>query len=508
MAVIAAIVGRILGLVSQILGITEQILGIVQKNATETQPLAIQTIAANGTNEILNPFHGVAAVKTDLDAVRTSGNLTLQSVIDAMPGTGEVVLPPTPPEGYGGMSVETLLNTQVTMFDWYSGETSYYLVGAWTHSADAANIRAMGDGYRHPNNLDFVYCGFNAQEAATELWNTPPGDYVTPPPPVDWADWNGTDGLVTFLASQMPTWTWTETGPLGSATPGYAWSPPNSPYNGWWRCIVHESELPARSGIARIAPKKAEENAALSMAVGLASMFAIGALDIPSLVAQITTLLASSGDIEAALTSLMNWLSGRSQSTNQAQSTQLTVVEGYTDDVEGAIAQAVIDLAADVLAVRGTDDPTIADVRSDLSTIRGDTSTTLKSLKDQIDALSSQLDTMAAGAPIWPGLSGVTLGTPVALDAGTIVDGPMDGVLLNITAMERLIPYMSMDTFHTYRNLGRFAFSTDNGYLEDWRGIPNQHALLTPLRMRQADKLYISCYTGVTGTATPYLVDA
>ena len=36
-------------------------------------------------------------------------------------------------------------------------------------------------------------------------------------------------------------------------------------------------------------------------------------------------------------------------------------------------------------------------------------------------------------APVWPGLAGVTLGTPVALAPGVTITTPMDGVLIDIT---------------------------------------------------------------------------
>jgi hypothetical protein len=108
--------------------------------------------------------------------------------------------------------------------------------------------------------------------------------------------------------------------------------------------------------------------------------------------------------------------------------------------------------------------------------------------------------------PIWPGLSGVTLGTPVALDQGIEVVGPLHGVLLDITGMERLIPYATAGPFKTYRNLGRFLFYNDDGWQEDWRGVPSDHCQLLPERMAIAGGWWGSFYTGVTGTATPFTI--
>jgi hypothetical protein len=107
---------------------------------------------------------------------------------------------------------------------------------------------------------------------------------------------------------------------------------------------------------------------------------------------------------------------------------------------------------------------------------------------------------------VWPGLANVVLGTPVALDQGVHVDGPMHGALLDITDMERLIPFGTMGDFHTFRNLGRFAFTNDDGWQEDWTGVPSLHAQLMPKQMSSAGGLDLSFYTGVTGSVTPFTI--
>jgi hypothetical protein len=108
--------------------------------------------------------------------------------------------------------------------------------------------------------------------------------------------------------------------------------------------------------------------------------------------------------------------------------------------------------------------------------------------------------------PIWPGLASVVLGTPVALDQGVEVVGPLDGVLLDITDMERLIPYQTMGPYQTYRNLGRFAFYNDDGWQEDWQGVPSLHCQLLPRQMKRAGGLWLAFYTGVTGSVTPFTI--
>jgi hypothetical protein len=108
--------------------------------------------------------------------------------------------------------------------------------------------------------------------------------------------------------------------------------------------------------------------------------------------------------------------------------------------------------------------------------------------------------------PVWPGLAGVTLGTPVALDQGVDVVGPLHGVLLDITATERLIPSGTMGAYHTYRNLGRFAFYNDDGWFGEWQGVPSDHCQLLVKGMAEAAGVWFTFYTGVTGTATPFTI--
>jgi len=115
-------------------------------------------------------------------------------------------------------------------------------------------------------------------------------------------------------------------------------------------------------------------------------------------------------------------------------------------------------------------------------------------------------DLGAARPPVWPGLAGVTLGTPVALAQGVDVIGPLHGVLLDITSTDRVMPFQQTGAFMTYRNTGRFSFYNDDGWAEDWGGIPSNHAQLMPRQMAIAGGCQLAFYCGVTGWATPFTI--
>jgi hypothetical protein len=511
-----ALIQRIVSLALQILGLAEQILGLERTAAQETSRLAIQTIAANGTNEILNPFHGVAAVKTDLDAVRTGSNLTLQSVIDAMPEGGMTELPETPPEGYGGSTpAQVWQHTQAAWF-WQSPPDSYEMqqhlkdVRAWTEA------QFPGLGVVWPDCPDFAYCVYGGFNLQTEL--SVDGDlHDAKPTGVDWTAWNGTETLVAFLNRVKPALTWSYTSIFGVTTPGWAWGydTTNNPA-GHWRCLVSDADLPVKS--ARIGGVQTElaNQQALTIAIGLASLFALGAGDVASLVAQVTALLASSDDIEGAITSLLDWLSGRSQVTNQAQSTQLATVADYTDTLEtalatdtstitGDIAQAVLDLAADILAARGTGDPTIADVRSDLTTIRGDSVTTLASLDAKLDDILDALASASGGAPSWPGLANVTLGDAIPITEDMSIEGPIDGAVYHITAAPGRLAKSVLGGHTSWLRLGNAAFISDRGDMDAFQSVNWDYGMLLPRFLLTPDSLVLHFEGGVTGTVTPWI---
>jgi len=94
-----------LAILSTILGIAQQILGITAKTALEHSPYALETIAANAANTVNNPTYGNNAIH--LEHVEVISLLaTLQSSINSIrasqSGDDTVILPTTPPAGYGG----------------------------------------------------------------------------------------------------------------------------------------------------------------------------------------------------------------------------------------------------------------------------------------------------------------------------------------------------------------------------------------------------------------------
>jgi len=225
-----------------------------------------------------------------------------------------------------------------------------------------------------------------------------------------------------------------------------------------------------------------------------------------------------------------------------------TVAHSYTlGDVMTAIAgigspdlSAVLDAIA---AVRGSGNPDLAAVLTAIALIPTTSySTQLTAIKDAIDAvptnpitsLQSVLDaigllstalssdlalvlaaiealtpaTPIATPPVWPGLAKATLGTPVALATGVTIAEAMDGVIVNIASAPTKQGYFTFDDVRSWRNIGAVSFYSDTGAQEYPQGLGFESALYCPKVMVRAAGVKVRCASGVTGTVTPWTINA
>lgn len=106
--------------------------------------------------------------------------------------------------------------------------------------------------------------------------------------------------------------------------------------------------------------------------------------------------------------------------------------------------------------------------------------------------------------PIWPGLAGVTLGTPVSIDTGVTITAVMDGVLIDITSAPTKQGYFTFDTAISYRNIGALAFVSDNGQEEFPQTLGFTSAVYCPKTMEHAAGLVFRSSADLTGTITPF----
>lgn len=110
----------------------------------------------------------------------------------------------------------------------------------------------------------------------------------------------------------------------------------------------------------------------------------------------------------------------------------------------------------------------------------------------------------AYGPPIWPGVEHVLLGEPVALDVLLTLEGPFDGVVVEITEVPpRYGSYPYGDT-ECYQHVGAIAFRADNGAVEQYQPLGWASGILVPKSMSTAAGAVLRVPGGVVGTVTPW----
>lgn len=108
--------------------------------------------------------------------------------------------------------------------------------------------------------------------------------------------------------------------------------------------------------------------------------------------------------------------------------------------------------------------------------------------------------------PVWPGASGVTLGTTVALTSQLYLVDEMDGVIVAITTPPNRTGLYSVGGAPLDYGQGRIAFETDSGDLEPWQYLGFRTAIYTPKSMAHASGVRFQCLAGAAGTVTPWTV--
>jgi hypothetical protein len=122
------------------------------------------------------------------------------------------------------------------------------------------------------------------------------------------------------------------------------------------------------------------------------------------------------------------------------------------------------------------------------------------------ERMKAEIFPPAASAPIWPGLAAVTLGTPVALSDGLLVAGPLQGVLVDITAVPTPISYYPFGTIKSFVRAGAICFTTDNGQSEFPEPFGPDSQIILPRTMSQAASASVRLASGIVGTITPFTI--
>lgn len=136
-------------------------------------------------------------------------------------------------------------------------------------------------------------------------------------------------------------------------------------------------------------------------------------------------------------------------------------------------------------AVRGT----LTDMFNHLTTVQND-----------VAYIKAHLGQPVIAAPMWPGLSGVTIGGPIALAVGVTVEGPLHGVLIEVTGAGTHGPPFYFDGDKSHQKIGAVTFQSDRGDDEFPQLLGFEHAVYTPKAMQVAARAKLRCSADVVGT--------
>lgn len=107
-------------------------------------------------------------------------------------------------------------------------------------------------------------------------------------------------------------------------------------------------------------------------------------------------------------------------------------------------------------------------------------------------------------APVWPGASSVTYGTPAALVDQAHVVEPMDGVIVSVTTPPTRTGLRQIGGALYDYGVGELAFETDGGDIEPWQYLGFRAAIFTPKTMKRAAGVRFRVLAGAEGTVTPW----
>jgi hypothetical protein len=133
----------------------------------------------------------------------------------------------------------------------------------------------------------------------------------------------------------------------------------------------------------------------------------------------------------------------------------------------------------------------------------------------RLDMTEQQFNAMKVAAlaqampPVWPGLAGVTLLTPVDLaPPHQTLDVACDGALVNLTAWSIEKPVYDFDSQVAHGFAGGITFVSDNGYAEPEQRLGFETALYTPREMAHAAKVVLRLQLAISGTIQPWTLNS
>ncbi len=124
----------------------------------------------------------------------------------------------------------------------------------------------------------------------------------------------------------------------------------------------------------------------------------------------------------------------------------------------------------------------------------------------QFSLYKAALTPLGVGAPLWPGLANVTLGTPVALTTALDVAVVMHGAIITLTAVPPGKPTYTLGSAVATAHIGQITFVDDDDHVEYPQNLSFASEVYVPVTMVKASGAKVRCVPGVSGTITPWTI--
>lgn len=107
-------------------------------------------------------------------------------------------------------------------------------------------------------------------------------------------------------------------------------------------------------------------------------------------------------------------------------------------------------------------------------------------------------------APVWPGLAGVTLGTPVNITSDTRIEETCDGVIVEVTSVDPGSGRISLAGQSFWYREGFVCFEDDEGHVEPLQWLNGSLSVYCPKTMVQASAVVVHLDRANAATVTPW----
>lgn len=180
--------------------------------------------------------------------------------------------------------------------------------------------------------------------------------------------------------------------------------------------------------------------------------------------------------------------------------TRSYVHQDLFDPVAGVVRQVNDNTNAVELSINGNVDAAEAAILAAIGDVQADT--------DDIQNTLSTLPSNPAPLRLWPGIGGVTWGTPVVMSAPTQITAACHGVSVEISAYPPGQSRQPAGSTIRHKGIAWLSFVNDAGDFEQLEQIQHSQSVILTRQLEIAAGLAVYCKPGCTLIVTPFTIDA